>query len=211
LNQKENRNLRKVWDMEVSTEAVRELRDRTSAGMLDCKKALIEAEGDIEKAIETLRRRGIQAAEKKRSRVATEGVVQAYVHHTGRIGALVELNCETDFVAKNEDFRELAHELAMQVAAMTPLYVNREEVPEDVVNKQIEMFEESEDVEGKPDEIKKKIVNGKMEKWYKEVCLLDQPHFKDEDLTITDLINEAVAKIGENIVVSRFSRLSVGE
>lgn len=166
--------------MEVSTEAVRELRDRTSAGMLDCKKALIEAEGDIEKAIETLRRRGIQAAEKKRSRVATEGVVQAYVHHTGRIGALVELNCETDFVARTEDFRQLAYDLAMQVAATCPQFVGPDEIPSGI------------DVTPE------------------ETCLLLQPSIKQPDRTVADMITDAIARTGENIRVRRFSRFEVG-
>ncbi len=197
--------------MGVSAKEVKELRERTGAGIMDCKAALKEADGDIEKAIEILKKKGIAKAAKKAGREASEGLIGSYIHHGGKIGVLIEVNCETDFVAKTDDFKNLVNELAMQVAASNPLYVKREDVPQDVIEKEREVYKTQALESGKPEKIVEKIVDGKMEKFYKEICLLEQPYIRDDNKTIQDLLNEAIAKLGENIVVKRFVRFALGE
>ena len=196
---------------EISASMVKELRERTGAGMMDCKKALSETGGDIEKAIEFLREKGLAAAAKKAGRDAAEGIVEAYIHGGGRIGVLVEINCETDFVAKNEDFRALARDIAMQIAAAKPEFVRREEVSNDVIEKEKEILRAQALNEGKPEKIVEKMVEGRIEKYYKEVCLLEQPFIKDSDKTVQQVVNELVSKIGEKIDVRRFTRYEMGE
>jgi len=196
---------------EISANAVKELREKTGAGMMDCKKALSEAEGDFTKAEELLRKKGLAAAAKKASRVASEGAVGSYVHMGGKIGVLVEVNCETDFVARNEAFQTLVKDVAMQIAASAPLYVRREEVPAEVVAKELEIAKAQAREQKKPDAIVEKIAQGKVDKYFKEVCLLEQPFVKDDKKSVQEMINEAVAKIGENIQVRRFSRFVLGE
>lgn len=195
----------------ISANLVKELRERTGAGMMDCKKALEEANGDIEKAIEILREKGLAAAAKRAGRITAEGLVEAYIHGGGRIGVLLEINCETDFVAKTEEFKELAKDIAMQIAASKPLYVSREEVPEEVVEKEKSILRAQALNEGKPEKIVEKMVEGRIEKFYKEVCLLEQPFIKDPDKSVQQLITEKIAKIGENISVRRFVRYELGE
>ena len=190
---------------------VKELRERTGAGMMDCKKALGETEGDLDKAVDLLREKGLAAAAKKAGRVAAEGLVEAYIHGAGRIGVLLEINCETDFVAKTDGFKELARDVAMQIAATNPLYVAREEVPAEQIAHEQEIFRVQALNEGKPEKIVEKMVVGRIEKYYKEVCLLEQPFIKDADKSVKDLITESIAKIGENISVRRFARFQLGE
>jgi elongation factor Ts len=197
--------------MSVSANDVKVLRERTGAGMMDCKKALTEANGDMEKAIEILRERGLAAAAKKSGRIAAEGVVESYIHMGGKIGVLIEVNCETDFVAKTEEFRSFVKDIAMHIAAAKPLYVRREEVPAEVVEKEKEILRAQTLNEGKPEHIVGKIVEGRIDKFYKDICLLEQEFVKNPDQTITDLVNEKVAKIGENISVRRFVRFEMGE
>ncbi|WP_069649578.1 translation elongation factor Ts [Caloranaerobacter ferrireducens] len=196
--------------MAVTASMVKELRERTGAGMLDCKKALVEANGDLEKAVEILRKKGLSKAAKKAGRVAAEGIVDSYIHG-GRIGVLVEVNSETDFVAKNEEFRQFVRDIAMQIAAQNPKYVSREEVPTEVIEKEKEILKQQALNEGKPEHIVEKMVEGRLEKFYKEVCLLEQPFIKDPDVTIKDILTEKIAKIGENIKIRRFVRYEVGE
>lgn len=195
----------------VSAQMVKELRERTGAGMMDCKKALAETNGDMEKAIEYLREKGLAAAAKKAGRIAAEGVVEAYIHGAGRIGVLVEVNCETDFVAKTDEFREFVRDIAMQVAAAKPEYVAREEVPADVIEKEKEILKAQAMNEGKPEAIAEKMVTGRIEKFYKENCLLEQPFIKDPDVTVKQLLTDKIAKIGENMSIRRFVRFELGE
>lgn len=197
--------------MAVDAKLVKQLREMTGAGILECKKALEETNGNLEEAVEVLRKRGIAKAAKKASRETKEGIVYAYIHGDGRIGVLLELNCETDFVARNDLFKELAKELAMQIAAMKPKYVSRDSVPREVVEKEGEIIREAALAEGKPQHIAEKIAEGRLEKFFKEVVLLEQPYIKDDSKTIEDLIKEYIAKIGENIRISRFCRYEVGE
>jgi len=194
----------------ITPAEVKELRNRTGAGMMDCKKALQESAGDIEKAIEILRKKGLATAAKRAGKAANEGLVHAYIHG-GRIGVLIEVNCETDFVAKTDDFKELVHNLAMQVAASRPEYVSREDVPEKVIEKEKEILKEQALNEGKPEKVVEKIVAGRLEKFYQDNCLLEQPYIKDMERCVQDLINDAVAKLGEKIIVRRFVRYEVGE
>jgi elongation factor Ts len=201
---------REVVDM-VTAAMVKELRERTGAGMMDCKNALVEAEGDIEKAIEILRVKGLAQAAKKAGRVASEGLVEAYIHLGGRIGVLVEVNCETDFVAKTDEFRHLCRDIAMQVAASKPEYVRREDVPVEVVNKEKQILREQALEEGKPEKIVERMVEGRIGKFFKENCLVEQPYIRDPDKSVQDLLNEIISKLGENITVRRFSRFEVGE
>ncbi|MBI5468969.1 MAG: translation elongation factor Ts [Deltaproteobacteria bacterium] len=196
--------------MEISAAAVKELREKTGAGFMDCKKALSQTKGDIEKAVTFLREKGLAAAAKKASRVASEGIVTSYIHG-GKVGVLVEVNCETDFVAKTDGFSDLVKDVAMHIAAMNPLYVRREEVPAELVEKEKEIFAHQAKESGKPEGVIQKMVDGKIEKFFKEICLLEQPFVKNPDLTIEKLIIEAVAKLGENITVRRFARFKVGE
>jgi len=187
------------------------LRDKTGAGMMDCKKALTESDGNEEKAIEWLREKGMASAAKKAGRIAAEGVVSSYIHMGGKIGVLVEVNCETDFVAKSDAFKDLVKDIAMQIAAQKPEYVSEADVPAERVEKEKEILTAQAKNEGKPDAVAAKIVEGRIKKFYKEICLLDQPFVKDQDKTVNDLINEAVGKIGEKIVVRRFTRYEMGE
>lgn len=197
--------------MAVDAKSVKELRERTGAGMLDCKKALEEANGDITKAAELLREKGLSAAANKAGRVATEGVVESYIHAGGRIGVLVEINCETDFVGKTDSFKEFARDIAMQIAAANPRYVRREEVPQDDVEKEKEILKAQALNEGKPEKIVEKMVEGRIGKYYEEYCLLEQSFVKDPDKTISQLLNEKISTIGENISIRRFARFELGE
>src|SRR3984893_10399404 len=197
--------------MNITAGLVKELREKTGAGMMDCKKALVETNGDIEKAIEYLRENGLAAAAKKSGRIAAEGIVESYIHAGGRIGVLVEVNCETDFVAKTDDFKMLVKDVAMQIAAAKPEFVRREEVSMDVLEKEKEILRAQALNEGKPANIVDRMVEGRIEKYYKEFCLLEQPFVKNPDQTIQQLINEKIAKIGENISVRRFVRYEMGE
>ncbi len=196
--------------MAVTAAMVKELREKTSAGMMDCKKALMEANGDMEKAVEVLREKGLAKVAKKSGRVAAEGLVEAYIHG-GRIGVLVEVNSETDFVAKNDEFKTFVKDVAMQIAASNPQYIKREEVPQEAIEKEKEILRHQALNEGKPEKIVDKMVEGRIEKYYKEVCLLEQPFIKDPDVTIQDLLNEKISKIGENLSIRRFARFEVGE
>jgi elongation factor Ts len=196
---------------EVSASAVKELREKTGAGMMDCKKALTEAGGDFTKAEEVLRKKGLAAAAKKSSRAATEGAVASYIHMGGKIGVLVEVNCETDFVARTEGFQALVKDLAMQIAAAAPLYVRRDEVPADVIAKEKEIAMAQMRDQKKPEAILEKIAVGKVEKYYEQVCLVDQLFVKDDKKKVSEVITDAVAKIGENIQVRRFARFVLGE
>lgn len=196
--------------MAISAGLVKELRERTGAGMLDCKKTLEETNGDIEKAIDLLREKGLSKAAKKAGRIASEGIVEAYIHG-GRIGVLIEVNTETDFVAKNEEFKIFVKDMAMQVAASNPKYVSIDEVPQDEIEKEREILKHQALNEGKPEHIANKMVEGRIEKYYKEVCLLEQPFIKDTDIIVKDLLAEKISKIGENIKIRRFVRYQVGE
>jgi len=195
----------------ITAEMVKQLRERTGSGMMDCKKALTEANGDVEKAIEILREKGLAAAAKKAGRIAAEGIVDAYIHGNGRIGVLVEVNVETDFAAANEDFKQFVREIALQIAAAKPEYVRKEDVPADVIEKEMNILRVQARNEGKPEKIIEKMVEGRMEKFYKEVCLLEQPWIKDPDKTIKQLVAEKIATIGENINIRRFARFERGE
>jgi elongation factor Ts len=195
----------------ITAEMVRQLRERTGSGMMDCKKALTEANGDMEKAIEILRERGLAAAAKKAGRIAAEGIVDAYIHGNGRIGVLVEVNIETDFAASNEEFKQLVKDIAMQIAAAKPEYVRKEDVPAEVIEKEMNILRAQAKNEGKPEKVIERMVEGRMEKFYKEVCLLEQPWIKDPDKTIKQLVAEKIATIGENINIRRFARFERGE
>ncbi|MFP4496610.1 MAG: translation elongation factor Ts [Vulcanimicrobiota bacterium] len=197
--------------MKITAADVKKLREETGAGMMDCKKALTKAEGDMEKAKKILREEGIAKAEKKVDRATKNGRIESYIHMGGRIGVLVQVNCETDFVASNEEFVNLCKELAMQVAATQPSYVDREDVPEDVVNKEKEILKNLTLKEGKPEKIVDKIVEGRIGKFFEEICLLEQAYIRDDKKKIRDVVTEAIAKLGENIKVSRFVRFSLGD
>jgi len=197
--------------MAIDIKLITQLRNQTGAGMKDCQEALAETNGDLTKAIEVLRKKGAKIATKRADKSANEGLVYAYIHSNNRIGALVELNCETDFVAENEEFKNLAHDLAMQIAAQSPLYVSPEDVPEAILNKEKEIYKEQLLAEGKPDKMLDKIIEGKINKWYEEVCLLKQPFIKNEDITISDLIDEKTASLGEKIKVNGFCRRQINK
>jgi len=197
--------------MEISAGLVKELREKTGAGMMDCKRALTEAVGDFAKAEDWLRQKGLAAAAKKSSRAATEGAVGSYVHLGGKIGVLVEVNCETDFVARNEVFQGFVKDVAMQIAAAGPLYLRREDVPPELIAKEREIYQAQLKEQGKPEKVWEKISEGKLEKFYKDVCLLEQAFIKDPDKTVSELQTEAIAKIGENIQIRRFARYQVGD
>lgn len=197
--------------MEISAKLVKELRDKTSAGMMDCKKALTEAEGDMEQAAKILREKGIAKATSKAGRVAKEGAIVSYIHPGDKLGVLLELNCETDFVARTEDFRELAKNIAMQIAAANPMVIRREDVDEKTLENERSIYRTQALNEGKPEHIVDKIIHGRMEKFYQEVCLLEQPYIRDQDMTITDVMNDAIAKLGENLMIKRFQRFALGE
>ncbi len=195
----------------ITAAMVKELRERTGVGMMDCKNALVESEGDIEKAIEILRTKGLAQAAKKAGRVASEGLVTSYIHMGGKIGVLLEVNCETDFVAKTEDFKELCHDLTMQIAAAKPEFVSREQVSEELIESEKRILKQQALNEGKPEKIIDKMVEGRIEKFYKENCLLEQAFIKDTDMTIRDILNDKIMRLGENISIRRFVRYEVGE
>ncbi len=197
--------------MEVTTALVKELRERTQAGMMDCKKALLATDGNIEKAVEYLREKGLSAAVKKAGRVASEGMVDSYIHLGGKIGVLVEVNCETDFVAKTDTFKALVHDVALQIAASNPLFISKDEVPTTNLEKEREILRAQALNEGKPEKIVERMVEGRIEKYYKEVCLLEQPFVKNPDITVQDLVNEATLASGEKIAIRRFTRYELGE
>jgi len=190
---------------------IKELREATAAGILDCKKALEASGGDLEKAKAYLREKGLAAAVKKADRAAEEGLIEAYVHAGSRVGALIELNCETDFVARTEAFEALAHDLAMQIVATKPLYLTPEDIPLDVLEKEKDIYRVQAGDTGKPEGIIERIVEGKLQKYYQEVCLMKQPFIKDDELTVQDVLTETIAKLGENIVVRRFARFELGD
>ncbi len=196
--------------MAINAKMVKELREKTGAGMMDCKKILTETDGDMEKAIDLLREKGLASAAKKAGRIASEGLVDSYIHG-GRIGVLIEVNSETDFVAKNDEFKAFVRDMAMQVAAVNPKYVSREEVPAEVVDHERMVLSEQARNENKPEKIIEKMVEGRLEKFYEEICLLDQKFIKDGDLKVQDVLNNLIAKIGENIKIRRFVRYEVGE
>jgi elongation factor Ts len=196
---------------QISAQLVKALRERTGAGFNDCRAALIEAKGDIEAAITVLRKKGQAAAEKKSQRAASEGAVGTYLHAGGKIAALVEVNCESDFVAHTDEFQRLCHDLAMHAAALDPRFIRREEVPEDVIERERAIYREQARSSGKPENLLDRIVEGKLEKFYAESCLYEQLFIKDEQLTVRDLIQRTIAKVGENITVRRFARFKVGE
>ncbi len=195
---------------EITSVMIKELRDKTQAGMMDCKKALVENDGDMEKSIEFLRIKGLASADKKMGRDASEGIIASYIHTNNKIGVLIELKTVTDFVAKNEDFQTLARELAMQVAATAPLYIQPEDVPEEVVSKENEIYKEQMKDSGKPENVLEKIIEGKIQKYFKEVCLLEQEYIKESGVVIKDLIKEKIAIFGENIEVGNFTRYQIG-
>jgi len=197
--------------MQVSAQQVKELRDRTGAGMMDCKAALAEAAGDVERAVDVLRKKGLAAAARRAGRIAADGAVISYIHAGGRLGVLLEVNCETDFVARTDEFQELAKDIAMHVAAAEPRYVRREEVPADVLERERAIFRGQAAASGKPATVIEKIVDGKLEKFFAESCLLEQSFVKNPDQTVGQLVQEKVAKIGENIQVRRFARFKLGE
>ena len=197
--------------MEISAEKVRELREKTGAGVMDCKKALSESKGDFEKAVVYLRIKGLAAAKKKEMRQTKEGLVTSYIHAGGKVGVLVEVNCETDFVARNDAFLDLTKGVAMHIAAMSPVYVKRDDVPGGIIEKERDIYREEARSSGKPDGVIEKIVEGKLEKFFKEVCLFEQAFVKNPDITVGGLVTETIARVGENIQVGRFARFKVGE
>jgi elongation factor Ts len=190
---------------------IKELREKTQAGMLDCKKALVECGGDMEKAVEYLRKKGLASANKRMGREAREGIIASYIHTNSKLGVLLELNCETDFVAKNADFHELAKEISMQVAASSPLYVDIDDVPAEELEKEKDIYRDQMKDSGKPEQVVEKIVEGKLKKYYQEVCLMEQEYIKDPKLTIRDLVKNKIATYGENITVGRFVRYKIGK
>src|SRR5690554_6187714 len=195
----------------ITSAMIKELRETTGAGMLDCKKTLQETDGNIEKAVEILREKGLSAAAKKAGRIAAEGIVESYIHMGGKIGVLVEVNCETDFVAKTAEFKSFVRDIAMHIAASNPTYLSKEEVPEEVINKEKEILKAQALNEGKPEKIVDKMVEGRIAKYYKEICLLEQLFVKDTDKSIQDIVNEQIATIGEKISIRRFVRYAMGE
>ena len=195
----------------ISAASVKALRDKTGAGMMDCKKALGECNGDEEKAVAWLREKGLSKAQKRAGRATSEGVIGSYIHSNGKLGVMVEIKCETDFVARSERFLEFAKNVAMQIAAANPVCVTPEEVPADLLAKEKEIFKNQAMEEGKPEAIAEKIVDGRVKKFYKEICLLEQPFIKDDKVTIKDLMNELVGVIGENVQIGRFTRMALGE
>lgn len=197
--------------MEITTEMIRELRATTGVGILECRKALQEADGDYKKAVDYLRQKGMAKAAKRADRDASDGVIELYSHGDGRVGVMLELNCETDFVARGEAFRKLAHELALQVAAASPLYVKEEDIPENVLAHEAEIARKRSLEEGKPENIIDKIVEGRLRKYKEEICLMDQKYIRDDSMTVRDLIMENVGAMGENLVVRRFERWELGE
>lgn len=200
----------KVTDVQITSQMVKELRDKTNAGMMDCKKALNETEGDLEKAVDLLRQKGLAVAKKRADRATSEGVIETYIHAGGKLGVMVEVGCETDFVAKNDEFRDFAKNIAMHIAAAAPISIGREEVPAEALERERNIYRQQALDSGKPENIVDKIVDGKMDKFYAENCLMEQKFVKDPDLSIQDLLNGLIAKLGENITVKRFARFQVG-
>lgn len=197
--------------MQITSAMVKKLRDKTNAGIMDCKAALQESQGDMEKAVDYLRQKGLAVAQKRAGRTASEGLVHSYIHAGGKIGVMVEVNCETDFTARSEAFLDFAKNLAMHIAATNPLSIDREGLPPEVVTREQEIYRAQALDSGKPEKILDKIVEGKLKKFYQEVCLLEQPYVRDTDITVDDLLNELRAKTGENVLVSRFIRYQLGE
>lgn len=196
--------------MKITSQMVKDLRDKTAAGMMDCKKALSETEGDMEKAVDLLRQKGLAVAAKRAGRATSEGTIECYIHAGGKIAAMIELSCESDFVAKTDGFKDFAREIALHVAATNPVAISREEVPEEVINREKQIYIEQANDSGKPENIIEKMVEGKMEKFLKEICLLDQKFVKDPDVTIQEMITDLIGKMGESISIKRFSRFQVG-
>ncbi len=197
--------------MEISAKLVKDLRDKTGAGMMDCKEALSASNGDFDKAIEFLRKKGLSAATKRSSKAAKEGAIASYIHMQGRIGVLVEVNCETDFVGKTDDFKNLAKDIAMHIAASNPTYVRSEDIPESVLDSEKDIYRAQVLAEGKPEKVVDKIVEGKLKKFYEDVCLMDQKFIKDSNITVATLVNNLIAKTGENVIIRRFARFQLGE
>jgi len=195
---------------EITVDMIKELRARTGAGMMDCKRALEETGGDMDKAVDVLRKKGLAQAAKKASRAAEEGLVVSYIHHNNRVGVLLELKCETDFVARTDEFQELARNIAMHIAMANPQYVSRDQIPQEVIEHEMSIEREKAKAEGRPEAVLDKIVQRRMAKFYESVCLLDQPFIKDDSKKIADLINETIARLGENIVIGRFARFELG-
>ena len=194
----------------ISADLVKQLREKTGAGIMDCKTALSDNDGDMEKAIEFLRKKGLATAAKRAGRAVSEGTIQSYIHMGGKLGVLVEVGCETDFVAKNEEFQEFARNIAMHIAASNPLGIVPDDIPQETIDKEMEIYKAQAKETGKPDNILEKIAQGKLQKFVKENCLMDQPYVRNPDITVADLLNELIAKIGENITIKRFSRFQVG-
>jgi len=190
---------------------IKELRERTGVGMMDCKKALEESNGDVDKAIEYLRKMGIAKAQKRAGRIASEGLINAYIHGGGKLGVLVEVNCETDFVAKTEEFKKFVREISMQIAAANPICIDKEDLPKDIIEKEREIYHQQALRSGKPEKVISNIVEGRLKKFYQQACLLEQPYIRDSKLKIRDLLNEIITKTGENIVIRRFVRFELGE
>ncbi|MCL4477668.1 MAG: translation elongation factor Ts [Deltaproteobacteria bacterium] len=196
---------------EITSEMVRSLREKTGAGILECKNALTEADGNYDRAIDILRKKGIASASKKLGRTAAEGVIESYIHAGNRIGVLVEVNCETDFVARTQDFKMFVKEITMQIAAANPLYINSEDVPQDVIQKEKEIYTEQSKISGKPANVIEKMVQGKLDKFYKEVCLMEQAYIRDPNIVVGDLLKALIGKLGENVIIRRFARYQLGE
>jgi elongation factor Ts len=197
--------------MEISPRAIKELRQRTGVGVMDCKKALLECAGNINEAIDFLRKKGLAKAAKRAGRQTAEGLITSYIHPGGKIGVLVDINCETDFVARTEDFRNLTKEIAMHIAAMNPIAISREDVPPEVIEKEKEILRAEAATSGKPEKVVDKIVEGRLEKFFAEQCLLEQAYIKNPDITVKDFMSDTIAKLGENIIVRRFTRYQLGE
>jgi elongation factor Ts len=197
-------------DLAISSEQIKELREKTGVGIMDCKAALQASDGDMTKAIEHLRKKGIATARKRESRTASQGQVQAYIHGGGKIGVLVEVNCETDFSAKTDDFTAFVKDIAMQIAAANPIAIDRDRIPADVIEKEKEIYASQARESGKPDKVIEKMVEGKLKKFFSDACLLEQPYIKNPDISVQDLLNELIAKTGENVVIRRFERFQLG-
>ena len=197
--------------MSIDAKTVKVLREKTGAGMMDCKRALVETDGNLEKAVEALRKSGVAKAEKKGSRSAQEGLIYSYIHHGGRLGVLLEVNCETDFVAKTDGFIELAHNLSMQIAATNPIALDRESIPASVISREKDIYVDQAKSSGKPENIIEKMVDGRMNKFFQENCLMEQAYIKDSEKKVLDLLTESIATLGENITISRYTRFAVGE
>ncbi|WP_457574934.1 translation elongation factor Ts [Desulfolithobacter sp.] len=196
--------------MKITSQMVKELRDKTNAGMMDCKRALTETEGDMDKAVDLLRQKGLAVAAKRADRATSEGVIECYIHGGGKLGVMVEVGCETDFVAKTDDFKNFAKDIAMHIAAVNPVAVRREDIPAELIEREKEIYTKQALESGKPENIVEKIVSGKIEKYISEICLMDQKFVKNPDLSIQDLLNEVIAKLGENISIKRFARFQIG-